>query len=774
MKKILSILVMSFGFFCFSYSAEATDISTQNTEPLKNIRTDIDLKNNKDVQLKNLNLLWHSLETIVDDSKNLYFCLDEGKYYPNGNDYVVDMNRKIPGSILWLMETFYVNQNSHNDVTNVPEYKDANELTRYAAIQLAIWKIDGGNFDNKIVDSNPLINNLIEEAKKQKDNSISYQDMIDKINKLEMNISDTIQNGESESTYNYLIKLDSNVDEETEQLFQLEDVDVDIQISKNNKLQSITDDSTVKKNIKMKEIEVEVPKELIDHDKAEDTVIYFDVTSKIITKNPYYLVYTTGGFYQSLGGYHFISKNLFARSSIDLDLSDTDYSVFKDWDDKNNQDGMRPKELIVQLYQSDQPYTHIGNESITTGTEKKTGEAEYLNEQNNWKYIWNKLPVHDSRGNKIYYVAREENVSNYERTIHSMDSGKGIILKNTYEPEIISLNGQKRWEDHNNQDGKRPESIIVNLLADGKIIQEKKVTEKDNWIYEFKNLPKYQNGQEIIYTIDEQSVENYKKEVDGFNLINHYTPELVLISGEKKWEDHNNQDGKRPESIIVNLLADGKIIQEKKVTEKDNWIYEFKDLPKYQNGQEITYTIDEQLVENYKKEVEGFNLINHYTPKKTAVSVLKKWEDQNDFDKIRPQSIKVQLSADNKPIGETITLNEKNNWTYQWNDLNESNNGKIIEYTVNEIDVPKGYSVSVVKENSNTFVITNRYRPKEIITNNNDSDVQNSSSYSQNLSSAENDKSIPSFGEKNTVELTLLGAVVLLSAIGIFYYKNKL
>ena len=49
---------------------------------------------------------------------------------------------------------------------------------------------------------------------------------------------------------------------------------------------------------------------------------------------------------------------------------------------------------------------------------------------------------------------------------------------------------------------------------------------------------------------------------------NSHTPEKTEVAGEKTWDDANDQDGKRPESITVNLLADGKKVAEKKVTSR--------------------------------------------------------------------------------------------------------------------------------------------------------------------------------------------------------------
>ncbi len=47
--------------------------------------------------------------------------------------------------------------------------------------------------------------------------------------------------------------------------------------------------------------------------------------------------------------------------------------------------------------------------------------------------------------------------------------------------------------------------------------------------------------------------------------------------------------------------AINKVVETKEVTKgtDDKWKYEFKGLPKYENGKEITYSIDEEKVEGY-------------------------------------------------------------------------------------------------------------------------------------------------------------------------------
>src|SRR5699024_10351286 len=51
------------------------------------------------------------------------------------------------------------------------------------------------------------------------------------------------------------------------------------------------------------------------------------------------------------------------------------------------------------------------------------------------------------------------------------------------------------------------------------------------------------------------------------------------ISAEKIWDDADNQDGIRPGSITVNLLANGEVETSEDLNEENNWSHVFTDLP---------------------------------------------------------------------------------------------------------------------------------------------------------------------------------------------------
>ena len=90
-----------------------------------------------------------------------------------------------------------------------------------------------------------------------------------------------------------------------------------------------------------------------------------------------------------------------------------------------------------------------------------------------------------------------------------------------------SITGRKIWDDDNNAAGKRPEAIVVRLLQNGTLYQEKRVSEADNWAYVFSNLPllDLSTGAEYVYTISEQPVGSYYGRTVNTDLVNTYMPD---------------------------------------------------------------------------------------------------------------------------------------------------------------------------------------------------------------------------------------------------------
>lgn len=397
----------------------------------------------------------------------------------------------------------------------------------------------------------------------------------------------------------------------------------------------------------------------------------------------------------------------------------TTISVSKVWDDADNRDGIRPDSVTILLYANGVP----------------TGKSLTLNAENNWYGLFEDLCVNES-GSKIFYTIVEEQVSGYISEISGNDSN-GFEVTNTHDIETTDLTVTKVWNDNDNQDGMRPGSITVSLFADGVDTGKTLTLSAENlWSDDFNGLPVYKEGEHgtrIQYTVREiEDVDGYTSEVNGTTITNTHITEKISYTVRKVWDDANNQDGIRPESITVVLFANGKatgIVQTLDGSEATPWTAVFEDLPVYENGMKINYTVVEDgyvldgashtgIPEGYTSEsvLSGnvFTVTNHYTPEQTSLDVFKVWNDDFNRDGIRPDSVTVTLLKQDKSgefvsTGKTITLSSANNWSGSFSGLAKYENGVQIHYSVSEADVP-GYTAEYdVSEASGIVTISNTH-----------------------------------------------------------------
>ena len=180
---------------------------------------------------------------------------------------------------------------------------------------------------------------------------------------------------------------------------------------------------------------------------------------------------------------------------------------------------------------------------------------------------------------------------------------------------LYNVSATKEWDDNNDQDGVRPDSVTVHLYRDGVDTGESLVLdgtadteptgtayESASWVATFKGLPYCDTqGNVYNYSIVEDVPEGYTQSVkydsDGSKtLVNSHTPETVSVSGSKTWVDDTADV--RPGSITVTLYRDGESYKTLQVTadEQGNWSYSFDDLPRYHDqGVEYTYTVGESV-----------------------------------------------------------------------------------------------------------------------------------------------------------------------------------
>ena len=448
----------------------------------------------------------------------------------------------------------------------------------------------------------------------------------------------------------------------------------------------------------------------------------------------------------------------------------TNVQVSKEWKDNNDQDGKRPDSVRVTLKANGKDADSSMNVSIP---------SVELNDSNEWKYEWIKV-LADIDGKAITYTVEENDVTFEEsgetrkydskvEVVSTTDRVTTLKVTNTHDPipynetpedpdvKPGTITIKKVWDDKDNQDGKRPESVTVHLIgtikddngADVEVSSaEYQVKKSENWTKTISNLPKYNSGKEITYTVTEDTVDNYTTEAipavsDGkVSITNSHTPELYNKNGEltitKSWNDKNNQDGKRPDSITVHVIGtikndDG---SKKEVSNKEynitpeDWTIKVTELPKYNSGKEITYTVTENAIENYTIETipavknGAVTITNTHVPEKFngngEVTVIKVWEDSNNQDGMR-SDIEFTLYANDEVYG-VVTLTEdnadKNNpnkWTYTWTELDKYKDGKEIVYTVIETAGNVKYTstisatVASTGDNAGKATITNTY-----------------------------------------------------------------
>ena len=385
----------------------------------------------------------------------------------------------------------------------------------------------------------------------------------------------------------------------------------------------------------------------------------------------------------------------------------TDISVSKEWDDADNQDNLRPASVTVRLYADGNPVD---------------GKTATLSAANKWTATFENLPVYKS-GTAIVYTVVEDKVAGYTANVTG-SAGEGFVVTNSHTPAKTSVAVSKVWKDAQNQDNIRPDSVTVELLANGtETGKTVELNANNKWAATFDNLDKNAAGVEIAYTVEEVSVNGYTSVItgsaaEGYVITNTHAPEKTSVAVSKVWEDAQNQDNIRPDSVTVKLYADDEPVegQELTLSEGNNWTATFSNLPVNKAGKKIEYTVEENAVDGYKATITGtalggFTVKNTHVPATTEVSVSKVWDDADDQDRIRPDSVTVRLYADGEPVeGQTVTLSEENQWTSVFTELPKYKAGTEIVYTVVE-DKVTGYTSEVSGTAEEGYVITNYHKP---------------------------------------------------------------
>lgn len=254
--------------------------------------------------------------------------------------------------------------------------------------------------------------------------------------------------------------------------------------------------------------------------------------------------------------------------------------VKKTWEDGNDYYGKRPEEVKIKL------------------KEKKTDKIVWEGEISE---SYREISLNSSEDMEImegfFLTATPSNAvklatpTNAENVVYNLNSELDQYIKEDIGETIIS---KQKVEKH------------VPIRKDA----------EETWTIKLINVPIYnEDGNEIEYEIVEEEIsEDYREEY--LNYENRYFEiknTLVKdIAGEKSWED-GGKGMNRPEYITVVLFSGNDLIKKIQVSEREDWKYEFKDLPVFSEDEtEIFYVVREFPVSGYEASYDGYNICNTY------------------------------------------------------------------------------------------------------------------------------------------------------------------
>ena len=134
-------------------------------------------------------------------------------------------------------------------------------------------------------------------------------------------------------------------------------------------------------------------------------------------------------------------------------------------------------------------------------------ESAVITAAENWMHTFSNLPKYAADGHEIVYTVDEYDVPSYVKAIEGTSS-TGFTVTNTITGKV-DIPVTKVWV------GPATDSVTVNLYADGVKVDTVQLTAANQWKHTFANLDKYENGREIVYTVDEVLISGYKTKITG-------------------------------------------------------------------------------------------------------------------------------------------------------------------------------------------------------------------------------------------------------------------
>lgn len=372
----------------------------------------------------------------------------------------------------------------------------------------------------------------------------------------------------------------------------------------------------------------------------------------------------------------------------------------------------------------------------------------------------------DENGNEIDQnnVNYTIDYENQNINLENEDTLAQATIINTLKTTEKTVN--KKWVDSSNKHNVRPESVELQLYADGEpcgdpviLTGENVGADSNTWIYTFTNLKKYKDDgvTEIVYTIRENNLDsNYTKDENELIITNtEITGEITVTKQVMNNSDDITSSTDRTFYFILEQFtgdnSDGYVTSNGQITnDKSKAIFSIKTGPngdanysKTISGLAInkTYKVIEVNSDGNEANTDNSDYIVGYDNNQTItltnsttsgstkvtntldtanVVVNKIWDDNDGANGFRPDSIFVQLYADGQEYGEKIKLPDENGiWSYTWDNLKKykDNGTEVIKYTVKEFDKDGNESIKnyiqmpqaiSINDNTTTISITNK------------------------------------------------------------------
>ncbi len=102
---------------------------------------------------------------------------------------------------------------------------------------------------------------------------------------------------------------------------------------------------------------------------------------------------------------------------------------------------------------------------------------------------------------------------------------------------LINVAGTKSWNDNNNPNNTRPAELTIYLYQNGVLLKQTVTNASSGWQYTFTNLPETDtDGNNYVYSIDEEEIAGYDKTIDNTNIINNIKNVTVTVLYVYDWD----------------------------------------------------------------------------------------------------------------------------------------------------------------------------------------------------------------------------------------------